>query len=506
MSDIEELLGRTWRAREDAERAAVAGGDDPLAGLVPRVHRRRVRRHVVQGVVAVPVVAGLALGAWALAGRVPTPAPVVTQTQTPSPTPSGSAPAPAPGPTATSLPALPDPMTTALGLPALEPMPAGLLATTGPGWVLGVYQPAGMENGHVGRPMSIVVVLAQPGGPVYEVTRIDPWADLPADSLPDEWREITLVDWVPGTSTALVQVHYSGDLNGDGSLYLQLDDLDLTTGALTPSAHDLGIGPHQAGPMLLGMARHRPVWLDWAEGAARVVVDGVAIPVPNDFWNGTVGPDERYYLDRYGRVVDLDAHTLVGALPRVDGEFCAPLGWWSSTRVLATCADRDASVPIAADAHPRLELFDVGALAPGAGTLLRALGADDPWPGSLGARVADGQVAFHATLTVSGSPARPGSCSGQFLATGDGLESIPSTDPRRPSGGWGRMASAAGWVAVETWDVCAEASVGPPVIGAARLEADGSWFSAPVLGAPVGGDPPSGGAWVDGPTSWVMGR
>lgn len=506
MSDLEELLGRAWRAREDVERAAVAGGDDPLAGLVPRVHRRRVRRRVVQGVVAVPVVAGLALGAWALAGRVPAPAPVVTQTQTPGPTPSGSAPAPTPDPTATSLPALPDPMTTTLGLPVLEPMPAGLLATAGPGWVLGVYQPAGMENGHVGRPMSIVVVLAQPGGPVYEVTRIDPWADLPADSLPDEWREITLVDWVPGTSTALVGVSFSGDLNGDGSLYLQLDDLDLTTGALTRSSHDLGLPAHSGGPMLLGVAKHRPIWFD-RSGGARLIVDGVEIPVPEDASRGVVGPDERYYLDGTGWVVDLDAHAAVGgALPRVDGESCAPVGWWSSTQVLAACADRDVTLGVSPDAHPRLEVFDVGALAPGAGTVLRALGADDPWPGGLGAGVTDGRVAFDATLTVSGAPARPGSCSGQFLVTGDGIESIPSTDPRSPSGGWGRMASAAGWVAVETWDVCVDASGGPPVLGAARLEADGSWFSAPVLGAPVGGDPPSGGAWVAGPTSWVMGR
>jgi hypothetical protein len=120
------------------------------------------------------------------------PHPPATERPSPSVTPT-----PTPTPSATPEVLLP-PVTVHPLLPDAEAMPPGTFARTGEGWVL-VQRSLVTGNGEGDGPIErSYFYLVDPTGTRYEV----PF---------DTDRSVNLVDWLPGTSTALVQLGGLGD-------------------------------------------------------------------------------------------------------------------------------------------------------------------------------------------------------------------------------------------------------------------------------------------------------
>jgi hypothetical protein len=435
VSDLEELLGRAWRAREDAERAAAGTGlPDPLPGLAQRVRGRRVRRHVLQGVAAVPVAAGLALGGWALTGRVPAPAPVVTQTSTPAPTPSSSA--PTPSPTSTPTQAAPVPLPSEPGLPDRLAAPADLLDRVGPGWVLEVYTTARPDDGSA--PAATVVLLAAPDGSLYELRRLSLATDGPAGS----WLNSMLVDWDAASGTALIGQDVvtpdPGDPYNATSGPTSIVSLDLRTGALSPVPGSEGLDvASYVGPVADGR-----LWTGGQDDPSRLTVlhtDGTRsdIGVPTKDWilRSLVSPDgTRVLADGYLVELRTGSSSPVPGLGRTDD--CSPLAWWTASTLLASCEDpapADRVVPWL-ERHPRL----VEVALDGTMTVLRAATAADPafplpkgWA-SAGTRLGDKRVVALGAAPESDGPI---ACDGQgtmLEIAGDGatLTPVPTADAR----------------------------------------------------------------------------
>lgn len=437
MSDLEELLGRAWRAREDAERAAAGVGvPDPLPGLARRVHGRRVRRHVLQAVVAVPVAAGLALGGWAIAGRPPTPAPVVTQT--PAPTPSSSAPSPTPAPTPTATPtqAAPVPLPREPGLPDRLAAPADLLDRVGPGWVLEVYT-AGRASGGA-APAATVVLLASPDGSLYEQRRLSLAADGPSGS----WLDTMLVDWDAASDTALVsqEVVTPDPADPDNASVgpSSLRSLDLRTGALSPVPGGEGLDAAS----YVGRVADGRLWVGpWGAGSSLTVLRGdgtrtdVDLSSAGAYIQTLVDPDGTRVLAG-GTLVDLRSGDLSPVPGLGPDEECAAIAWWTTSSLLASCeapASADRVVPWL-ERSPRL----VEVALDGSVTELRAATAADQafplppgWAGA-GVRLEDRRVVALAAPPTSDGPY---ACDGEgVLAEIAGgaatLAPLPTADPR----------------------------------------------------------------------------
>ncbi len=490
MAELDEVLD----AAVEARRRTVRGlSPDDLAGLAARVRRRRLRRHVLEAAVAVPVVVVLGFGAWFGLGRS-------------APLPETTRPAPTSGPTAT-----PDTSGAVLlpeedGLPVLHVLPDGLLEKVGPGWVLGIYQPtgsAGAGPAPTGTPVAQVVVLAAPDGTAYLVERLDGRADLVAGAT---WRNLTLIDWRPGSTTALVQaaVQPAPEVGGDASAYLPLYDLDLRTGGLTPSSLDLGLGQGEAGPQLVSFAQGEPVWVEGSQPPT-MTYRGARVTLPELLtWRFTTSPDGTLLLAG-DTVVDLETATVVGTLPRsgADG-YCTAVSWWAADALLAVCSDIDPSLGQGAPlgAHPRLVAFSTDGLRGGAapsGTLVRALGEGDPMPfGWADAWMAEHEVLIVGRALTAGTDTGNESCPVPVLLRDGDLQPLPAGDPRAGTVVF-RSASAEGRVLTETLPCRA---AGASLLSSSE-RAGGA--STELLGLPLG-RAPDGGGWSTGLTSWVLGR
>lgn len=205
---------------------------------------------VVGGVVIVA-----ALGALLALRADDEPAAAVT------PTPTDSTPAATPTPTE-----VPDVIP---GLPPTLPLPPGLLEEVTPGWVLATYASEPIPDGGL---VAHTVVLAAPTGELYRVL------DLPVEP------RVTILDWVAGSTTAVVSVEGQGD---DGAAAVPRAELDLTTGTIAP----------------------RPVPADWNEGAYWFF-EGIG-PDGAELWS-TPTSEDGYTSDLYAVPPD-------GAARRVGG-------------------------------------------------------------------------------------------------------------------------------------------------------------------------------------------
>ena len=421
MPDLEDLLSDAWRDRTEA----VAGdpGLDP-AGLAFRVRRRRTRRHVLQATVSLPVVAALALGAWTLAGRTAQ-VPPVTQTPAPSPTWTVS-----PEPTAGLVPAPAIP-----GLPDRFLMPDGLLARTGPGWVLATYAAPEPDGGESAID---AVLLVSPGGVVYQVALLD---GAPADG--GAPQQVEIVDWQPGSSTAIVmQRSYAPGLDGLGT-YARLD---LTSGTVSPVEKELGSVPGYGGRV--GGAE---AWTDGTDNSRlQFVADGQV--VRTDLYLATVraSPDGSTFWafgedasgDRRLEVLDAATREVLETGDAFVAAGCWPVHWWTASSILAECSDGPPSdgEPIL-QTHPRLEVFGLDEIAAGSGTLLRTLRVGDPVVADT-ARVADRTVVIAAQTLTDRTTGRLDWCGQQVhLLTNGAFTPLPlrAADRFRVAGADGRV-------------------------------------------------------------------
>ncbi len=361
-----------------------------LSGLLPtpaafaltraRIRRRRIVRHSVETGVGIAASGAVAAGAWLGAHMDRAPAP-------PAQSPSTSAtPTPAPTSTPTSEPTTSGPAVTPTaspGLPAALPAPDGLLATTGPGWVLAAYRSAPADPGSAAAVVHAVLAVA-PDGTRYRLV------DLPAD------RSVELLDWHAGDTRARVSY---GPWGVDGSLtgWLDLrtgtltrDDLALPAGRVYEARLDDGTTLWTAnldpGPVQL--------WAVPAGGTARLVGQ------LGDHWT-----KPRLSLSQTrvaalaptaDSVVVLDLAT--GARSTVDlavpGGECALLGWLDDRSVLVSCFDHAGPDPIV-QRNPRLVRVDVDSATL---TTLTKLGVGEPFAlnGVIGVSVRPGTLAFPA--------------------------------------------------------------------------------------------------------------
>ncbi|WP_199424983.1 hypothetical protein [Actinotalea solisilvae] len=192
--DLHDLL-RDFAHEEGAASAATA--PDPALearALGARIARQRLVRTGAASLGAAAAVVVLAVAVQAAGPEpappaTPTPSPAPSESAAPSPTPTAT-PAPAPTPTPTA--PVPTGVTVHPDLPPAQALPDGLLGATSPGWALVTYG-AGAEVGPV------VLYLVSPEGVVYEVP-----TEVPLRRSPERGGGTSLVDWLPGTSLAVV--------------------------------------------------------------------------------------------------------------------------------------------------------------------------------------------------------------------------------------------------------------------------------------------------------------
>ncbi|MGY4644260.1 hypothetical protein [Cellulomonas sp. URHB0016] len=196
----------------DAElRVAEAARPDPGAEvgvLTRRVARRRTVRTGVTALGVVALVGAVAVGVQAWDGpTTPPPAhPAPTATSTPTATRSTSPTQAPPSPTAT--PAVPEVEPSTFR--DAPPMAPGMLAAAGAGWHVVQYHPLTQQQEDI---LPTTLYLVSPEGRAYVVPT------------PEELSGSELLDWLPGTSLAVVR-HQK-----DGLTHV----LDLITGTAGPS-------------------------------------------------------------------------------------------------------------------------------------------------------------------------------------------------------------------------------------------------------------------------------
>jgi hypothetical protein len=476
--DIADLLAD---AVEDRARS--------LSGLLPtpaafartraRIRRRRVVRHSVEAGVGIAASGAVAAGAWfgAHVDRAPAPpaqSPSTSATPTPaptSPTPTGSA---TTGPTTSAEPS------AAPGLPSALPAPDGLLATTGPGWVLAVYRSAPADPTSAAAVVHALLAIA-PDGTRYRLL------GLPPD------QTVELLDW--HASDARARVSY-GPVGVGGNL---TGWLDLRTGVLTrdepalPAEHayearlddgtTLWTANLDAGPIQL--------WATTDAGDARLVGQ------LGDTWTKPqVNPSQTRVAaltPTASSVIVLDLAN--GARSTVDlavpGGECALLGWLDDRSVLVSCFDHSGPDPIV-QRNPRLVRVDVDG---GALTTLARLGVGQPFAlnGVVGVIVRPGTVAFPAYTLDAVIPMGDVCPNSVWEWSGAGLQQVPTAAGSDTF----RLAAAGGDLYLEASSGCA-ARITPPSL--TRV--------APGGGSTVLAPPPDplAGAATQTSLSWVVGR
>jgi hypothetical protein len=302
---------------EEAGRASAATAPDPSHEaqlLGRRIARRRAVRTGVVSVTSAAAVLGAAVGVSALVDE-DAPHPPATELPSPSVTPT-----PTPTPSATPEFLLP-PVTVHPLLPDAEAMPPGTFARTGDGWVLvqrSLVEGNGEGDGLIERSYFYLV---DPTGTRYEV----PF---------DTDRSVNLVDWLPGTSTALVQLGGLGDWSSGIAV------MDLETGTF----RDLPDGVYgepvlmNDGTVIVSAWDEGEVATYDADGAevASVRFDGLFVSTTDLDTSRTrlaVTTDGGVYL----LSTELEALDAPGATAFLDDQACVSATWLDEGTLNAKC-------------------------------------------------------------------------------------------------------------------------------------------------------------------------
>lgn len=306
MTDVHDLLTRTHRALGEAE-----GPVDPARhdALLTGVRRRRRRRHAAEAAGVAALVVVLGTGGWFATqpDRAPQPAQSATPTPSTAPTPNAAAVLEAPG------------------LPPAQPLPAGLLATTTPGWVLATVSPAADALGGTGGAGTFaqVVDLVSPEGERYRVADV---GDLP---------DLRVVRWDAGDDHALVTAAgRSGAMRG-GRLDLTTGELEWLPGLSTAEAH---LGRTPAGEDLWDDPVNDRVLVHDGTAVVRTLSrPGRVLADPEGRW--LAGQDARDLV-----VVDTTTGELTPVTSFDADELCNPLAW-RGTELVVSCVDISSGSP-----------------------------------------------------------------------------------------------------------------------------------------------------------------
>ncbi|MET0789170.1 MAG: hypothetical protein ABWY33_08005 [Cellulomonas sp.] len=455
--DLSDLMADALEAQE-REIAGIAPAAATFARTVRRVRHRRIVRYSAESSVAVAAVAGIVTAGWLGTRGTQTPPPPA---QTPSPTvatPSPS-PTPTPTPTPTTTPT-PTPI-TAPGMPPALPLPAGLLGTPTPGWVLTTYRPVSTDGAVAGQ----YVLLVSPSGERYLVT------DLSTAGA------VQLVSWQSGATTARVLT--------DGAPAT----LDLATGTLTPDPRQLPAGA----TFVTSAADGAEVWMTPVDGPG--APDTYVLPAEGDVRSiGSLGSSAaRPSVSPDGRLVATDTASAdeVVVVDVVDGTRttipygqpnaqCSTVAWIDATGLLAQCFDfTGGGGPL--EWNPRLVRAGLDATV----TTVRQQAEGDPFTSAgAGTFVSDGVVAF------AGVPLTPGL--GTANACPDGVYLTDGTAVQLATGTFG-LAAVDGSVYAASTPGCEATSL------PTELTLHGAGGTPVVLG-PV----PPGEGWSAGLSSWVV--
>ncbi|HEY3436084.1 MAG TPA: hypothetical protein VGK35_00230 [Actinotalea sp.] len=447
--------------------AGLAMDGAALAALTLRVRRRRAVRHAVQGIVAIPVAGLLAAGGWfAMSQGDPRP-PIPATTTSTSPSPSAS-------PSATALPsaspgAIGEPVTEP-GLPTYYPMPAGLLAQAGPGWVLATYAPDAVDHPAAEQaPLTEVVLLVSPDGTRYLVRRLEldvtPGADGPS------WVEHRVVEWQPGSTTAVVETRPVATTWSQGSQMAgspTYATLDLVTGSLAPA-----FDPPLAGARFVGQAGARRLWS--SPGGTDLLVEEGSMLTTLTLgwtWDGRRGlsPDGDLFLG-LDEVADLSAGSLWGSLAESTAPgHCSPVTWWTRDSVLALCIDEDPATTekTLGELGPRWVTFTKDQWASGAGTEIRSLHDGDIEPVHGGLRLGDGDVLVAgSTMDSIGtiSPSYADCSDGLYRFTADRTDRVLAVGDPRLVGNILTPYAVGGTVVIEVSGNCSGEAVPSALLG-----------------------------------------
>ncbi|WP_202628122.1 hypothetical protein [Cellulomonas sp. APG4] len=343
MRELSDAMNEAFEQRARAMDGLAPSARD-LSGMRRQVRRRRVLRHTAEAAVVVPVVAALAVGGLWLTAEGPTPPPAETPTVEPTPTES-------PEPTET-----PDPGED-LGAPVLRPgfapfheLPDGVLAQTGPGWVVATVVPvttdmATSEHTEEG------VFLIRPDGTRFLVRWLP--TGLERDGTTATWTQHDVVRFDPAAGTVLLNARhwtytYAGDFVGiEGSVNDAAGDLvelDVETGEMQTVG-----SPPEGANQLVGVVGDDLLWAPHPEGEDSVLflsgpsgVREIDTQAPS---GGAVeiSPDGRLAVT--GRsageieVVDLVAGESREVAPRPAEGSCSVLAWWDEQTLAVVCTD-----------------------------------------------------------------------------------------------------------------------------------------------------------------------
>lgn len=455
----------------------MARGD--LDRVVTRVRRRRAVRHTTQAGVVVVAGAGIAAGGWfGLRGHEPVPPATPTPTLT----------TPAPPPSATPTPT-PEPIVEA-GFPTALPLPDGLLAQTGPGWVLTLHRPTpATTDGTAGTAVGQAVFLVSPAGEQYRVV------DVPTA------LAVSLEHWTAGSTTAQVMFgEFSVDGTADG---LRPGTLDLLTGTVT--ARDLVLPDdarylgQAAGGVELWTRRGAPdtepgrLYAVPPDGSPRVVaeVPGTIVePLVDPTGTRVASPTDDAAGARVVVVADGSAHDVdySGA-----GDSCSTVAWLDAGHLLASCFDMTDGETLA-DWNPAL--YRVAVDGDPAPTLVSDLDRGDPFAEQYvpGTWVRDGVVAYPG-LEVGDQGGLDLVCAtGVYLVGPDGPALLQG--PGDQDATLFEVRSAAGVVYVASGTGCVTGDYSPTVLTAHDLGTGTAVVVAPA--------PPGYGIGAQGLTSWVV--
>jgi len=334
--DLSELLESALHAgtRE-------LGDATPGEGAVPHwvrvVRRRRVVRHTVQAVIAVPVAAAVGVALWFGAGEALREGPVATPTPAPTVPPptsdptQGTTPSPTPDSTTETSPA-PEEIVVP-GLPPHFVAPDGVLSLASPGWVLSVYQVGDPEREWtVDVPRTLF--LTSPDGDHFRL------ADVSV-----EWIEVH--HWRAGDARARVTygTYEDGYPAGHTTGWL-----DLLTGELTADerslewADFLGFAPD--GDEVWYFRGGSVVYLVAPDGSRRDIdaadAGQTAVLSPAGTHVAVEGEDDGVELV----LVDLGAQESRVVPFGVAGRSCSFTGWLDDVSLLVQCAvDNPGSTP-----------------------------------------------------------------------------------------------------------------------------------------------------------------
>lgn len=445
MRDLGDLM---WAAAH--ERANQFGDLTPepaeLSALRSRVRRGRTMRHLREAAVALPVVVAVVAAGWfgidrMLADPI---APAV------SPEPVQPMPEPTEDPQ-DGLGAELGPLIEEDGLPPYHEMPDGLLARTGPGWVLTSYEPRRYDEAqdlYVSGPTGVFLV--DPAGTSYLVSRYDQRAVIrPVQWQAGEQRVQVIVDTV---TAGYADERPEQDLMGAW--------LDLTTGEFSPAD-----------------------------------VDDVRVPIPRSMPTSPNGDTIAGVETDQGFGTEYLLTLADGARSRLTyvgtPGYCSPVGWLDADRFLALCLDSDR--PFGDDGAQSLResgpaLYAVDAMS-GSAELVRSIGPDDPLPEpQSGAWVADGVVAL---VSTEGTPY--GCATG--VSVWDGSSAEPLAVPTGRGENYFRVAADDGVIYVTSAPGCS--GEGAPEV----LTAHDRFTGAVVTLAP---EPV--GVWMAGMAGWVIAR